>query len=436
MSFIRPLWDLSPPSPSALTDHGVSRLGDELLGRRVALLITGGIAAMKAPLIARALRKRGAEVWAFASAEALRYVTPDALSWSCDRPVITELSARAEHLGDGVSFDAYLVAPATYNTINKAALGVADGLLTTLLASAIGRCVAGEAALLIAPTMHGSMHNPILIESMQRLRSLGATLIQPRDAYGKDNIPHEESLCLELARAVSRSALKGRGVLVTGGPTPVAIDGVRRVTNRFTGALSIQIAQALAWRGAHVRLILGGASHAPPAELEPFCERVALYRDYRERCLSLSAEPSCEAAIFSAAVADYEPSHINGEAIREGKLPSGLERFELSFKPTEKVIDLIRAQRPTLEMVTFKYQEQLSHERLMEIARERAQRFGAVVANRGEERGPQGEQVAPAPRRGELTGGAAEGLRCVGKAQIAQAIAEHLEARLSSREEG
>jgi phosphopantothenoylcysteine decarboxylase/phosphopantothenate--cysteine ligase len=87
-------------------------------------------------------------------------------------------------------------------------------------------------------------------------------------------------------------------------------------------------------------------------------------------------------------------------------------------------------------MVTFKYQEQLSHERLMEIARERAQRFGAVVANRGEERGPQGEQVAWLLRAEELTRGAAEGLRCVGKAQIAQAIAEHLEARLSSREEG
>ena len=139
MSFVTPPWDLSPPSPSPLSDHGVLVNSDHLKGKAVALLVCGGIAAMKAPLIARALRKRGAEVYAFASEEALRYVTADALSWSCDRALITRLTARAEHLGDGVHFDAFLLAPATYNTINKCARGIADTVLTALFSSALGR---------------------------------------------------------------------------------------------------------------------------------------------------------------------------------------------------------------------------------------------------------------------------------------------------------
>ena len=429
--FTSPLWDLSPPSPSELSDHGVPLLSDHLMGKRVGLLVCGGIAAMKAPLIARALRRRGAEVYAFVSEEASRYVGLDALSWSCDREVITRLSARAEHLGDGAPLDAYLVAPATYNTINKAALGIADGLLSALLASAIGRVASGQAELLIAPTMHGTMHNPILIESLRRLRELGATLIKPRDAYGKDNLPHEDMLAFEVSRALSRSPLKGRGVLVTGGPTPVALDGVRRVTNKFTGALALEITRDLAWAGADVRALLGGASLAPSVELEPLCERAPLFRDYLERCEALCVDPRCEAGVFSAAVADYEPSSINGVAVGGGKLPSGQASFEVSFTPTAKVIDRVRALNPALEMVTFKYQEQLTHEALMTIARERAARFGAVVANRGEERGPAGEQVAWLLTQEALLSDE-PALKLTGKPAIARAIRAHLEARLSA----
>ena len=422
------VWDLSPPQPSELSDHGVLMASDHLAHKRVALLVCGGIAAMKAPLLARALRKRGAEVTAFVSEEAARYVGLDALSWSCDREVVTRLSARAEHLGDGAPFDAYLVAPATYNTINKAAWGIADTLLTTLLSSAIGRCAIGQAALLIAPTMHGSMHNPLLVEAMGRLRALGVHLIKPRDAYGKDNLPHEDHLSFEVARALSVSPLKGRGVLVTGGPTPVALDGVRRVTNKFTGALAVEIARDLAWAGAEVRLLLGGASVTPPVELEVFSERAPLFDDYLSRCEALCADPLCEAGVFSAAVADYAPSAINGAPVEGGKLPSGQARFEVSFSPTPKVIDRVRALRPELEMVTFKYQEQLTHQALMTIAQERAERFGAVVANRGEERGAEGAQVAWLVTQEALHAGL-EPQRFEGKPSIARGVRLHLEGR-------
>lgn len=103
-------WDFSPPPESELGDREVRLDGDRLQDKRIALLITGSIAAMKAPLIARALRKEGANVVAFTSTEALRYTTIDALEWSTINPVVTKLTAAAEHLSDRAPFDLYLVA--------------------------------------------------------------------------------------------------------------------------------------------------------------------------------------------------------------------------------------------------------------------------------------------------------------------------------------
>ena len=131
-------WEPVPPPPSELGDHDVPLEGRQLEGRRIALMITGGIAAMKAPLLARALRKRGAEVTAFLSEEGERYVTAETLEWSTLHPVVMRLTPAAEHLSDERPFDAYLVAPATYNTLNKMAAGVADGAVTASLASALG----------------------------------------------------------------------------------------------------------------------------------------------------------------------------------------------------------------------------------------------------------------------------------------------------------
>jgi phosphopantothenoylcysteine decarboxylase / phosphopantothenate---cysteine ligase len=196
-------WDLGPPPPSALHDRAVASQGDALAGRRVALMVTGGIAAMRAPMTARALRKQGASVVAFASPQALRYVGEEALSWATTAPVVTRLSAQAEHLSDAAPFDAYLVAPATYNTLNKFALGIADNPLLATLASALGRSERGDAALLVAPTMHGSMHNRILIENLQRLRELGVHVIRPKQEDGKDKLPDDAALIAAVVSALA-----------------------------------------------------------------------------------------------------------------------------------------------------------------------------------------------------------------------------------------
>ena len=217
-----PAYDLGPPKTLSIGDHAVDLRGDALVGRRVALLICGGIAAFKAPGLLRALRREGAETTAFPSEEALRYVAADALSWAADRPAVRGLSPRAEHLSDSAPFDAYLMAPATYNSINKLASGVADSLITTTLASAIGRMERGEAAVLVAPTMHGTMHNRILQGSLERLAALGVHIVPPRDALGKDNLPTDEALVAAVCRSLSTVENSSQRVILIGGRWPNA----------------------------------------------------------------------------------------------------------------------------------------------------------------------------------------------------------------------
>ena len=186
-------WDFQSPPESELGDRDLALESFHLQHKRIALLITGSIAAMKAPLIARTLRRQGADVVAFASQEALRYTTIDALEWSTTNPVVTKLTANAEHLSDKQPFAAYLVAPATYNTINKMALGIADGVITSSLGSAIGRMESGKTQILIVPTMHGSLHNSILTESLRKLAHLGVKVIPPKVANGKKQFTRRKS---------------------------------------------------------------------------------------------------------------------------------------------------------------------------------------------------------------------------------------------------
>jgi phosphopantothenoylcysteine decarboxylase / phosphopantothenate---cysteine ligase len=257
-------WNFEPPPESSLQDREVFKIGTHLVGKRIALLITGSIAAIKAPLIARSLRRQGADVVAMVSPEALRYTTVDALEWSTINPVVTKLTAQAEHLSDEHPFAAYVVAPATYNTINKLRYGIADGVISATLASAIGRMERGQTQVLIAPTMHGSLHNSLLTESLKHLQTMGVKIIPPEVAYGKNNLPPETEIVAQVIRAVSNSPLKGAPILVTGGATPTPIDNVRNLTNRFTGKLSGCIAEELFYRGADVKLIQGTGSYISP----------------------------------------------------------------------------------------------------------------------------------------------------------------------------
>ena len=411
-------WNYTPPPSSDLGDHDVPQDGTHLLGKRIALLVTGGIAAIKTPFIARALRRQGADVVAFVSSEATRYVTEDVLEWCTVNPVISRLTAAAEHLSDQAPFDCYLLAPATYNTINKLRYGIADGVVTSALASALGRLQEGRTSVVITPTMHGSLHTPILTESLETLAGFGVEIVPPREDYGKHNIPSETVITDAVCRAVSTSPLKGVPVLVTGGPTPVPIDSVRRITNRFRGKLGVMVTRELLLRGANVELIHGDGAYLPPPDLPYLLART--YDDYRRMVAERLEKAGHRAAVFTAAVADYAP-----KTVLEGKTPSGgaLSTIELTTLP--KVIEEARQGFPDLHMVTFKYQEGVTHEELIGIARDRLKTYPAVVANQGTETGPGGEQVAYLVTR------EGEPLRMVGKQEIAIALADHLERVLS-----
>ena len=404
--------DFQSPPQSELVDRQVALDSTHLLNKRIALLVTGSIAAMKAPLIARTLRRQGAEVVAFVSSEALRYTTIEALEWSTTNRVVTKLTANAEHLSDDAPFAAYVVAPATYNTINKMSLGIADSVITSTLASAIGRMEQGQTKILIAPTMHGSLHNSILTHSLQQLNRMGVGIIAPKVANGKNNLPDEKAIAFAVCREISSSSLKDMPILVTGGPTPVPIDNIRRLTNRFTGRLGACIAQELYLRGAKVKLIHGQGSFSPSSHLPH--KIVTTYDEYLNEVIA-QLQNNYRYGIFSAAVADYQPPQVF-----PGKIPSGtLSKIDLI--PTLKVIDRVQAQFPSLGIITFKYQENISHAELINIAYQRLEKGSQmVVANRGEEH-QTGEQVAYLVTKKEPP------QKVVGKQEIAKAIVNYLE---------
>ncbi|MBF0238006.1 MAG: bifunctional phosphopantothenoylcysteine decarboxylase/phosphopantothenate--cysteine ligase CoaBC [SAR324 cluster bacterium] len=408
-------WDLSPPETSALKDHDVAPQGQHLQGKKIALLISGSIAAYRTPDLVRDLRREGADVVVFATQESLRYVAKESLEWTSLHKVIDEFTADAEHLSDAFPFDAWLVAPATYSVINKMACGIADSVVTSTLASALGKLERFHKPVLLAPAMHGSMHNSILTKSMEELQQKGVILIPPRQENGKNNLPSNEILTAHTIRALNQSMLKEKSILITGGPTPVPIDHIRRITTHFTGALAIEIAREAWFRGADVRLLLGKGSHTPPVFLQS--QMASTFDEYKTRILESLTRQTFHCGIFSAAVADYQP-----EMIHPGKIPSGTAELSLKLVPTPKVIQLVRQQFPELFMVTFKYEENLSHQALMNIARKRLeQNYNLVVANRGEESGPHGEQVA------WLVAPGLEEVSATGKPQIAKALINYLE---------
>lgn len=404
-------WDFSAPTPSDIGDHDVLPASTRLVGKRVALLVTGGIAAMKAPQIARGLRRHGADVVAFASADALRYVAREALEWACLGQVVDGLTWRAEHLSDGAPFDAYVVAPATHNTIAKMAQGIGDTLVTSALISALGRMEQGRAKVLVAPTMHGSMHNAQLVDNARRLAAQGVQFIAPRDAYGKHNLPDTAVICTAVGRALSTSGLRGKRIMVTAGPTPVPIDGVRRIVNRFRGRLGADIADELTWRGADAELLLGDGAWRPTAPMQVSIART--YDAYRDMVLE-RVQSGLFAGVFSAGVADYRPKQVV-----DGKIVSGSAEYPLMLEPTEKVIDLAMAASPAMQTVAFKYLEKVSEDELIRVAAKRLDRAGLVVATRGEDTRGREQRALMVTRDGVVA--------VDGKAQIAAAIADHLE---------
>lgn len=351
-------------------DVKVDIISDYLQGKSIALCVSGGIAAIETPKIARHLRRLGADVRAYMTTEAEKFVGVSALEWATEKDVVKNLSGRSEHI---FFEDLVLIAPATTNTINKIFAGIADNAVTTLVASALG----AHRPVMLAPSMHESLYNnPILQKNLSIAYKYGIKIISPRFGEHKAKISDLESITAAVSRELSSHPLKGIKVLVTAGPTPVHIDDVRIITNTFRGNLGVKIAKELYYQGADVKLLISKNSIAPPKYLDSI-----IFDDYDAYKANVFQELSkgYDIGIFSAAVADYQPKDR-----RHGKIASGGE-LTIEMKPTAKVIDEVREKYPELYMATFKFCIGKTQEELIEIAQNRSEKYQLVVANRGEE---------------------------------------------------
>ncbi|MBK8655832.1 MAG: bifunctional phosphopantothenoylcysteine decarboxylase/phosphopantothenate--cysteine ligase CoaBC [Haliscomenobacter sp.] len=294
-------------------------MSSALKGKRILLGITGSIAAYKAAMLARLFIKAGAEVQVLMTAAAADFIAPLTLSTLSKRPVYSEVSSESgwhNHVELGRWADAMVIAPATANTLAKMAHGLCDNILTACYLSA--RC-----PVFFAPAMDLDMwRHPATQANVRLLEQIGHRLIPPGSGelasglHGEGRMAEPESI-LEFLEQSLRTAhdLSGINLLITAGPTFEAIDPVRFIGNRSSGKMGVAIANAAAERGANVTLILGPSQERPNPRVRLL--RVESAREMHAE--ALKCWPDSQAAILSAAVADYRPAEAATEKIKKSQ---------------------------------------------------------------------------------------------------------------------
>ncbi|MGA2665320.1 MAG: bifunctional phosphopantothenoylcysteine decarboxylase/phosphopantothenate--cysteine ligase CoaBC [Nitrososphaerales archaeon] len=324
-----------------------STRGGELEGKRIVLGVTGSVASVEAPQLARELIRHGADVTAVMTPAAEKLIRADLLEWATGNPVIRELSGRTEHvrlLGESPERAALLlVAPCTANTISKIALGIDDTPVTTFASMAIGSGV----PVLVCPAAHEPMYrNAAVLGNIERLKAMGVEVVEPRIEEGKAKIADRRSIVLAVLRLLAKKDLEGRRILVSGGPTVEFIDPVRVITNLSSGKTGVAIATEAWRRGASVSYVYGG-SLAPP--LFVATRRVATTQEMSEAVLSELDSKPFDVFISAAAPADFTPLKR-----ARTKIPTKPGSLSLGLRPTPKIIREVRARYPELFVVAFK----------------------------------------------------------------------------------
>ena len=336
---------------------------------RVALGVSGSIAAVKTVELAHELRRQGAEVRAVMTDAARGIVHPWALEFATDNPVVTEITGSVEHVelcGREGWADVLLLAPSTANTVGKIASAVDDTPVTTCATTALG----ADVPVVVAPAMHEPMYDhPGVLAAIETLESWGVAFVDPRIEEGKAKIASEAAVVLEAARAAGDRPLSGEHVVVTGGSTSEPVDPVRVVTNRASGKTGRAVAKACYARGADVTLVHDGPA-VPYAETR----RVETAAEMLEAVTDLTDD--ADALVSAAAIGDYTV-----EAAEE-KIRSGQD-LTLELSPTPKLIDEVRAAHPDLPIVGFKVETGGDDEAMVSAARSTLERadLSFVVAN-------------------------------------------------------
>jgi phosphopantothenoylcysteine decarboxylase/phosphopantothenate--cysteine ligase len=283
---------------------------------RVLVAVTGGVAALKAPHLLRLLRAQGHEVRVLATERALAFITPLSLAVAAGGEVATEEAwfrptGRALHIELAHWAEAVLVAPATADAMAKAALGLADDLLSATL-------LAGARRVAWAPAMNEAMWlSPQVQAHAERLKALGHALFGPAygplaavgEGEGWGRMLEPEELVERLHALLAPKDLKGLRLLVSAGPTREYLDPVRFISNPSSGRMGYAVAEAARDRGAEVVLVSGPTSLPDPWGVEVVRVESAL----EMRKALLGRYGWAEAVVMAAAVADYRPEKTLAE---------------------------------------------------------------------------------------------------------------------------
>ena len=308
---------------------------------RVAVGVTGGVAAYKAAELVRRLQQEKLEVEVVMTRSACEFIAPLTFAALTGRKVITgmfgaENSAPAnvesaiEHIAVATRIDALVVAPATADFLAKMAAGIADDFLSTLY-------LATKAPTVVAPAMNVQMwEHPATQENIARLRARGVRVVEPEEGYlacgmtGAGRLASVEAIARAVADTLGlRRDLENQTVLVTAGPTCEDVDPVRFLTNRSSGKMGYALAEAALRRGANVILVSGPVALDPPQGVEfvPVRSSDDMRRAVLERL------PAANMVLMAAAVADYQPAAVHSTKIKRGAAPLALE-----LQPTPDIL--------------------------------------------------------------------------------------------------
>lgn len=345
-------------------------------GKTVVYGITGGIAAYKAPLVIRLLKKAGCEVVPVVTAAAREFVTPLTLQTVAEGPVYGEMFApltpgahNVEHVALAQRADLLLIAPLTANTLAKLATGQADNLLTcTYLATA--------APTLLCPAMNTGMWQHAATQAnLELLKQRGALVLEPAcgmlacGVEGQGRMPEPEAIAFAAFKALSSQDLQGKRVLITCGPTAEDIDPVRFITNRSTGLMGACLAEAATLRGATITVISGPVAldYAPGVEVVKVRSAADMLAAVESRL------ESCDALVMAAAVADYTPAKRSAHKIKKGEMAN------LELGRTADVLATIKPLKGAKVYVGFAAETQNE----LENAQDKLERKGLdlIVAN-------------------------------------------------------
>jgi phosphopantothenoylcysteine decarboxylase/phosphopantothenate--cysteine ligase len=359
--------------------------GEELVGTRIVLCVTGSVAAYKAIDVARLMVKHGAEVYAVMSHGTSRiFLSQEMMKWATGNDVVTELTGNLEHisLADRDTTDMVIVYPCTANTVGKLASGIDDTVVTSVLTVALGSNI----PIVICPAMHEAMYyNRIIQENIKKLKTNGMKFLEPRIEQGKAKLIAANELLqyVQDSQIGKRNKkLGGMSVLITAGSTAEYIDPIRVIMNMSSGKMGMSLAKEAHARGASVTLVYGHGSVDPGTYLQaPNIEihRVNTAQEMFESVMSELTEKRFDVVILTSATSDFSIAKR-----WNNKIDSSLDKVEITLVPINKIISNVKnICKHDVFLVGFKAEYNVESKVLIEKAYSKLLESGAdlIIAN-------------------------------------------------------